>query len=430
MKRIYDANMTTVSGGNLSIMDEEGNMWISPSGNDKAALSITDISQVLPDGTIVGKHKASVEYPIHRKIMLARPDIKAVFHAHPPALVTMSILHQVPEIAVLPTLRRLCGGKIGVAPYGKPSSEILADNVTQLFASGYNTVILENHGIFIGSKVGLFEAYETFETLDFAVRMEFNAPLLGNGKARKLSSSQIDEYESFLDRNAHEHFTPYFTSEELLLRQSIVRYVKRAYAKQLFTSTQGVISARVGKDAFVITPKGYDRAYVEVDDLVSVNSDGACEEDKVPDEMYLLHKKIYDANEGVMCVMNASPPHAMAFAITDAAYDVRLIPECYVRLREAKKFPFESVYANPQQIADYISLLSPVAIVENNCFIIASFNPFAAFDRLEILEYTAKSVLYSKSFGEDIINITNAQSEELRQSFKVPKAPPVDLNIL
>ena len=30
MKRIYGYGMTTTSGGNLSILDSEGNMWISP----------------------------------------------------------------------------------------------------------------------------------------------------------------------------------------------------------------------------------------------------------------------------------------------------------------------------------------------------------------------------------------------------------------
>ena len=32
MKRLYDYQMTTTSGGNLSIMDAEGVLWISPSG--------------------------------------------------------------------------------------------------------------------------------------------------------------------------------------------------------------------------------------------------------------------------------------------------------------------------------------------------------------------------------------------------------------
>lgn len=43
MNRIYSYGMTTTSGGNLSIMDEEGVMWISPSSIDKGSLRREDI---------------------------------------------------------------------------------------------------------------------------------------------------------------------------------------------------------------------------------------------------------------------------------------------------------------------------------------------------------------------------------------------------
>jgi L-fuculose-phosphate aldolase len=35
--------MTTTSGGNISIRDENGNIWITPSGVDKGSLTATDI---------------------------------------------------------------------------------------------------------------------------------------------------------------------------------------------------------------------------------------------------------------------------------------------------------------------------------------------------------------------------------------------------
>ena len=38
MGRIYRYGLTTTSGGNLSILDNEGNIWISPAGIDKGNL--------------------------------------------------------------------------------------------------------------------------------------------------------------------------------------------------------------------------------------------------------------------------------------------------------------------------------------------------------------------------------------------------------
>ena len=115
MNRIYSYGMTTTSGGNLSILDEEGVMWISPSSIDKGSLRREDIMRVLPDGTIEGIHTPSVEYPFHRDIYRKRPDLKAVLHAHPPALVAFSIARKTPDTALIPNARLLTGD-ISYAP--------------------------------------------------------------------------------------------------------------------------------------------------------------------------------------------------------------------------------------------------------------------------------------------------------------------------
>ena len=38
ISRIYRNKMTTMSGGNLSILDENGDMWITPAGIDKGTI--------------------------------------------------------------------------------------------------------------------------------------------------------------------------------------------------------------------------------------------------------------------------------------------------------------------------------------------------------------------------------------------------------
>ena len=49
MNRIYQNAMTTTSGGNLSILDSDGNMWISPGSVDKGTLRREDIVCVKAD---------------------------------------------------------------------------------------------------------------------------------------------------------------------------------------------------------------------------------------------------------------------------------------------------------------------------------------------------------------------------------------------
>ena len=46
MQRIYDKGLTTTSGSNLSIMDEEGSFLITPFGMDRAYLEEDDLAVV------------------------------------------------------------------------------------------------------------------------------------------------------------------------------------------------------------------------------------------------------------------------------------------------------------------------------------------------------------------------------------------------
>ena len=80
MQRIYDKGLTTMSGGNLSIRDTEGNIWITPAGIDKGTLTRRDIICVRPDGTCEGPHKPSSELPFHQSVYRQRPELAALIN--------------------------------------------------------------------------------------------------------------------------------------------------------------------------------------------------------------------------------------------------------------------------------------------------------------------------------------------------------------
>src|SRR3954452_8917235 len=96
MDRIYRYRMTTTSGGNLSIRDANGDVWITPSRVDKGNLHRDDMVCIRCNGSVEGRHPASSELPFHEAIYAARPDLGAIVHAHPVALVAFSIIGQVP----------------------------------------------------------------------------------------------------------------------------------------------------------------------------------------------------------------------------------------------------------------------------------------------------------------------------------------------
>src|ERR1700693_1966790 len=90
MERIYGHEMTTTSGGNISVRDENGDVWITPARVDKGSLRQEDVIRVRADGGVEGPHRPSSEHPFHRGIYRERPDLRAIVHAHPVALVAFS----------------------------------------------------------------------------------------------------------------------------------------------------------------------------------------------------------------------------------------------------------------------------------------------------------------------------------------------------
>ncbi len=412
MHRIYYRGMTTTSGGNLSILDEDGDMWITPGGIDKGMLTRDDIMRVKADGSITGRHKPSSEYPFHLSVYSRRPDIGAVLHAHSPALVAFSIVRALPDINLIPTARLICGD-IAMAPYALPGSQLLGEKIAAEFDKGFNVVVLENHGVVIGAK-DIFHAFMAFETLEFCARLQLNALTLGTPKP--LTPEIIAA--SAKPGDGMEEFTPeYHSSAENAVRRDLVKFIHRSYEQGLFTSTQGTYSARAGKDAFVITPYGLDRQYLEAEDLVLIRG-GKKESGKRPSRSVSLHEEIYAAHPEIESVLIAHPPNIMAFAVTDAVFDPRTIPESYILLREVKKAPFGASYRQSKKMAAMFSPATPVIICENDCVMVTGSSLLNAFDRLEVAEFTAKSIISSKGLGP-IVHIPDSEIEDINTAFKL-----------
>ena len=412
MHRIYYRGMTTTSGGNLSIKDEDGDIWITPGGIDKGTLTRDDIMRVKADGSISGRHKPSSEYPFHLSVYSRRPDIGAVLHAHSPALVAFSIVRKLPDINLIPTARLICGD-ITMAPYALPGSQLLGEKIAAEFEKGFNVVVLENHGVVIGAP-DIFRAFMAFETLEFCARLQLSAMALGTphpltSEIIAASAKQADDMEEFAPG--------YHSSAENALRRDLVKFIRRSYEQGLFTSTQGTYSARVSEDAFLITPYGLDRQYLEAEDLVLVRG-GRREAGKRPSRSVRLHESVYAAHPEIESVLIAHPPNIMAFAVTDAVFDPRTIPESYVLLRDVKKAPFGASYRQPNKMAAMFSPRTPVVICENDCVMVTGSSLLNAFDRLEVAEFTAKSIISSRGLG-DIVHIRGEEIEAINAAFKL-----------
>lgn len=368
MKRIYEKRLTTTSGGNLSIMDTDGSIWITPAAIDKGSLTPDDMVRVRPDGTVEGRWRPSSELPFHAGIYRLRPDLRAVIHGHPAGLLAASMVRKCPDTALLLGVREVCP-KVKLAAYAAPGSALLGEYIGKCFAEGCDLVLLENHGVCVGG-TDLAEAFCRFETLEYAAHLEIQANRLGKPRA---AAGKSQKKTAVIDDEAPE----------------LTAMVRRADRQGLFTAALGCCSTR-------------KNGTMGTDEVLRANSP--------------LHEAIYAANPDVHAIFEAQPVHAMAFAVTGADYDTRAIPESYVLLRDLLRLPAD---ASDEKIAAALKETAPAALVENRCALVIGKDLTQAFDRLEVLETTAKALIDTAALGE-IIRIRQPQIDEIKVVFRLP----------
>lgn len=411
MTRIYRRGLTTTSGGNISIIDGNGDIWISPSAVDKGSLQPSDIVCIRKNGTIEGRHKPSSEYPFHKAIYKIRPDIKAIIHAHPPALVSFSIARTIPDTNIISQAKQVCG-PVGYAEYELPGSEALGAKIAKEFTKGYKAVIMENHGTVVGG-ADLMDTFQRFETLEFAARTVLYGKAVG--KPAYLKDEDIDNFETQLPPLLPEMKNVTYPSDEREKRAEICKIVHRACTQGLMISSYGTISARWKGDDFLITPTDVPRWDLRPEDIVQVK-DGHREPGKLPSRSTYLHQEIYKKHPEINSIIITQSPYLMAFSVTGASFNVRTIPESWIFLQDVHTLDFGAQFAGRTDIPDTVSKNNPAVLIKNDCIIVTGNQLLQTFDYLEVAEFSAKSLVMCASIGS-MVPISNEQVEELRKAF-------------
>ncbi|QEK16051.1 class II aldolase/adducin family protein [[Clostridium] hylemonae] len=148
---LFDRNKVTGSTGNISFR-YGGNMYISGNGTCFGWLGRSDFAVIDSSGRQLSDIKPSKEYPLHKIIYDAKPEIHAVIHTHSfySTLVSCMADEQSRDVFsdITPYLRMKVG-TIGMIPRAVPGSAELFDALAQRVhdSGGY---LLADHGPLIG----------------------------------------------------------------------------------------------------------------------------------------------------------------------------------------------------------------------------------------------------------------------------------------
>ena len=164
-------------------------------------------------------------------------------------------------------------------------------------------------------------------------------------------------------------------------------------------SSYGTISARLGNSDFVINPRDFNRRKMKSKDMVLVR-DGKHEKGKRPSKAMKLHDKIYTRHPWVQCIISTQSPCATAFCVAKRQMDTRTIPESYILLEDIPLVPYESQYGREHTIVEKLNKHVPIVLVENDSILVTGKSILETFDRLEVAEFSARSLIDSTFLGE------------------------------
>ena len=176
-KKLATSNLTTGTGGNLSIANRKENLAaISPSGIDYFQIRPEKVAVVNMAGEIQdGNSKPSSELGFHLELYNTRTDVQAVVHTHSVYASTIACLHW--ELPAVHYVVGFSGNKVPLAPYATYGTKKLARNVVEGIGS-YNAVLLANHGLVtVGANIDA--AFATAEEIELVAQVYYQAKNVG-----------------------------------------------------------------------------------------------------------------------------------------------------------------------------------------------------------------------------------------------------------
>lgn len=174
MTRLYDRQLTTASGGNISLRINKDLFCITPSSLDKGLLTHEDIAIVTLDGkNLTPNLKLSIETEMHRLILVSRPDCNAVVHAHPTYVSAFTAIRKNGKCAIdthLIAESYYILEEPTFVEYRLMGTTDLAEVAAMSAFDGHDVLLLENHGAVTLGRT-MLEAYDKIELLERAAQM-------------------------------------------------------------------------------------------------------------------------------------------------------------------------------------------------------------------------------------------------------------------
>ncbi len=202
-KKLIHEGFTIETWGNISVRDEAGLVYITPSGMDYETCTVDDVVVMKPDKTVVsGARRPSIETDLHLAVYAARPEVSAIVHTHP--LSSMVFACTGMSIPLLSDeASQALGDEVRTARYGLPGSLELARNCVEALGQKSNACLLQSHGAVCVGK-DMPAAFTVAKVLEMTAELYYRICVMGKSYI-PISEENIAAMQEFV---AHSYGQP------------------------------------------------------------------------------------------------------------------------------------------------------------------------------------------------------------------------------
>ena len=216
---------------------------------------------------------------------------------------------------------------------------------------------------------------------------------------------------------------------ESRLRADIVEVGRRMYARGYTASNDGNISARLGSDRLLMTPKSVCKGFMTADMMCITDLDGRkLQGDRDPSSEMLMHLEVYRQRQDVHAVVHAHPPIATGFAVAGIPLSRAVLAEVVTTLGSIPiaDYATPSTAELPEAVRKYVTAHDGMLLANHGALTVGT-DLFSAYFKMETIEHFAKISLVARLLGrENLIAREEVERlQELRGSYGIQAPAPI-----
>ena len=216
---------------------------------------------------------------------------------------------------------------------------------------------------------------------------------------------------------------------ESQLRADIVEVGRRMYARGYTASNDGNISARLGDDRLLMTPRSVCKGFMTPDMMCVTDLNGKkLQGDRDPSSEMLMHLEVYRQRPDARAVCHAHPPIATGFAVAGIPLDRAVLAEVLTTLGSIPiaEYATPSTSELPAAVRKYVKAHDGMLLANHGALTLGT-DVLSAYYKLETIEHFAKISLVARMLGRENLIARDEvdRLQGLRTSYGIKAPAPI-----